>query len=318
MTQPAPASGATTSSRADAVSTQARADADDGAHSTSQAVDAAASPPAAAEEGPSAAIPDMQEREAASASEDPDWEVLAQSVVQLIAPDCEQSGSGTIIGDGRLVLTNSHVLHAGGDGPVCEAYAGFTRRFDASPDDWQPAELVADDLSRDLAVVRIADTPTGVHAPLQVERGQLALGDQLTILGYPGFGDTQDTLTFTSGRFSGTTLSAEGFQMLKTDALLDSGVSGGAVFDRSGRLVGVATGGYEGEGGTLGAVIPGSDVLRFLAEHGLHSEEGAATSGATRQSGSAITRASSSGGIGDLDSEVAAERAERGVHLVQP
>ena len=218
----------------------------------------------------------------------PDWEVLAQSVVQLIAPDCEQAGSGTIIGDGRLVLTNSHVLHAGGDGPVCEVYAGLTRRFDASPDDWQPAELVADDLSRDLAAVRLADTPTGIHAPLQVEGGQLALGDQLTILGYPGFGDTQDTLTFTSGRFSGTTTSAEGLQMLKTDALLDSGVSGGAVFDRRGRLVGVATGGYEGEGGTLGAVIPGREVLRFLAEHGLQAGVGAATSGATASSSSAI------------------------------
>lgn len=218
----------------------------------------------------------------------PDWELLAQSVVQLIAPDCEQAGSGTIIGDGRLVLTNSHVLHIGGDGPVCDVYAGFTRRFDESPDDWQPAELVADDLSRDLAVVRLADAPAGAHSPLQIERGQLTLGDQLTILGYPGFGDTQDTLTFTSGRFSGTTTSAEGLQMLKTDALLDSGVSGGAVFDQSGRLVGVATGGYEGEGGTLGAVIPGREVLRFLVEHGLQAETDVAISGATESSASPI------------------------------
>ena len=268
----------------DADATQVQADPDDGADSTSRGLGAAGSQ----EDGTGTPVPETGEREVLVDAAVPDWERLAKSVVRLIAPDCEQSGSGTIIEDGRLVLTNSHVLHTGGDGPVCEVYAGSTRRFDEPPDDWQLAELVADDPSRDLAVVRFADAPAGAHSPLQIERGQLTLGDQLTILGYPGFGDTQDTLTFTSGRFSGTTTSAAGFQMLKTDALLDAGVSGGAVFDRRGRLVGVATGGYEGEGGTLGAVIPGREVLRFLAEHGLQAETDAATSGATGSSASAI------------------------------
>lgn len=272
------------SSPADADATQVRADPADGADSTSRSVGAAGNQ----EDGTSTAIPDMGEREVLADADGPDWELLAQSVVQLIAPDCEQAGSGTIIADGRFVLTNSHVLHADGDGPVCEVYAGFTRSFDESPDDWHLTELVADDIIRDLAVVRLAIMPTGAHASLQVEGGQLALGDQLTILGYPGFGDTQDTLTFTSGRFSGTTTSAEGLQMLKTDALLDSGVSGGAVFDQRGRLIGVAAGGYEGEGGTLGAVIPGREVLRFLAEHGLPAETEAAASPGSAASASAI------------------------------
>ena len=284
----APASGTNPSSPTDADATPVRAAPGDSADSASPGLDAAGSEQADAEDGPGTATPDTGGREALVDADVPDWEMLARSVVKLLAPDCEQAGSGTIIGDGRLVLTNSHVLHAGGDGPVCEVYAGFTRRFDESPEDWQPAELVADDVARDLAVVRLAAMPTGAHAPLRAERGQLALGDQLTILGYPGFGDTQETLTFTSGRFSGTTTSAEGFQMLKTDALLDAGVSGGAVFDRRGRLIGVATGGYEGEGGTLGAVIPGREVLRFLAEHGLQAESGAATSEATGSSASAI------------------------------
>ena len=286
--QSAPASGVTSWPRAETDPTQARAAPDDGFPLASSGAEVSASRPAAAEVAPSAALLDTEERELLVDAAVPDWEVLAQSIVQLIAPDCEQAGSGTIIADGRLVLTNSHVLHAGGDGPVCEMYAGFTRSFDESPDDWHLTELVADDLIRDLALVRLAIMPTGAHAPLQVEGGQLALGDQLTILGYPGFGDTQDTLTFTSGRFSGTTTSAEGLQMLKTDALLDSGVSGGAVFDQRGRLIGVATGGYEGEGGTLGAVIPGTEVLRFLAEHGLPAETEAAASPGSAASASAI------------------------------
>ncbi|WP_419552445.1 S1 family peptidase [Candidatus Poriferisodalis sp.] len=212
---------------------------------------------------------------AAPPSAAPDWEALARSVVQLVAPGCQQSGSGTIIGDGRLVLTNSHVLHADGDAPVCEVHVGFARRFDAAPDDWQRAELVADDPVRDLAVVRFSGTPADLPTPLVVERDELALGDDITILGYPGFGQSQDTLTFTSGTFSGTTTSPEGHRLLKTDALLDSGVSGGAVFDRHGHLIGVATGLFEGEGGSLGVAIPGTDVLRFLVENGVSVETSA-------------------------------------------
>ncbi len=276
--QSAPASGMVLSSHADADAAQIRAAPDDGVSSTTRGSDAAAGEPEGAVGGASTTIPDTGEGTVPADADGADWERLAQSVVQLLAPDCEQAGSGTIIGVGRLVLTNSHVLHAGGDGPVCETYVGFTQRFDEPPGDWQLAELVADDLARDLAVVRVADTPPGSYAPLPVARGQLTLGDQLTILGYPGFGNTQDTLTFTSGRFSGTTTSTDGHRMLKTDALLDAGVSGGAVFDRHGRLIGVAAGGYEGEGGTLGAVVPGAEVLRFLAEHGLQTETGAATS----------------------------------------
>ena len=196
----------------------------------------------------------------------PDWELLARSVVQLYSPDCEQVGSGTLIGDGSHVLTNSHVLHAGGEasGPLCEVNVGFTRSFAEPPTGWRPAAVVADDPVRDLALVRLASAPGDAHPPLEVVRGDLSLGDELTILGYPGFGQSQDTLTFTSGRFSGMTTDADGFDFYKTDALLDSGVSGGAVFDDRGQFSGVATGGVEGEGGHLGLVIPAAAVLRFL------------------------------------------------------
>lgn len=199
----------------------------------------------------------------------PDWEMLARSVVRLASPDCEQSGSGTIIGDGLSILTNSHVLHRDGDGRLCETYAGFTQRYDQPPVGWHPVSLAADDPDADLAVVRLAEAADGMHPPLFLGPSTLALGDEITILGYPGFGESQDTLTFTSGRFSGATTGSDGLRLWKTDALLDSGVSGGAVFDGSGQLVGVATGGFEGEGGTLGLIIPAAEILRFVATHGI-------------------------------------------------
>ncbi|WP_420444275.1 S1 family peptidase [Candidatus Poriferisodalis sp.] len=203
----------------------------------------------------------------------PDWEGLARSVVQLWSPGCEQTGSGIITGDGGVVLTNSHVLHEGGDGsgPICEVNVGFTRSYADPPAGWRPASVVADDPIRDLAVVRLADAPGDVHPALEFVLGNLSLGDEITILGYPAFGQSQETLTFTSGRFSGTTTDDGGFVFHKTDALLDAGVSGGAVFDSDGHLVGVATGGVEGVGGHLGLVIPASDVLQFLRRNGFDS-----------------------------------------------
>ena len=232
--------------------------------------DATASGPIDTEASRGAAVAPLSGSDSVSgAGAQPDWELLARSVVRLASPDCEQSGSGSIIGDGLSILTNSHVVHRGGDGRLCEIYVGFTQRFDQPPVGWYPASLAADDPDADLAVVRLADPLGEAHPPLHVTASTLALGEEITILGYPGFGDSQVTLTFTSGRFSGTSAGPDGLRLWKTDALLDSGVSGGAVFDGSGQLVGVATGGFEGEGGTLGLIIPAVEILRFAEIHGI-------------------------------------------------
>ena len=193
-----------------------------------------------------------------------DWEQLSRSVVQLRFAECGLAGSGVITGDGDLVLTNSHVVRSESSGRVCGLAVGYTSRFDKPPGGWQPAALLADDPRRDLAVVQIQGAVPAGHPPLEVHADDLALGEEIATLGYPGFGDSQDTLTFTVGRFSGTTVS-DGYELLKTDALLDAGVSGGGVFDSRGRLIGLAVGGFEGDGGHLGLVIGGGEVLRFLA-----------------------------------------------------
>ncbi|WP_419841670.1 trypsin-like peptidase domain-containing protein [Candidatus Poriferisodalis sp.] len=218
------------------------------------------------DEAPAVTVPGTP---AVTDEEVPDWERLARSVVQVYSEGCDQAGSGIVVGDGGFALTNSHVVRSETDGAVCDVVIGFAQRFEDPPDCWQPAELEADDSARDLAVLRLSAAGLCSAPPLQVERDDLALGAQITILGYPGFGQSQQTLTLTSGTFSGTSVSPAGHRQLKVDALLDSGVSGGAMFDATGRLVGVPTGGYEGEGGTLGIAIPGTEVLEFLAERGL-------------------------------------------------
>ncbi|MDE0133947.1 MAG: trypsin-like peptidase domain-containing protein [Acidimicrobiaceae bacterium] len=221
--------------------------------------------------GTTAESPEVPPTSAPRAPAEPDevdWEQLSRSVVQLQSTECGQAGSGIIIGNGDLVLTNSHVVRSESNGRACGIVVGFTSRFDKPPDGWQPATLVADDPGRDLAVVQIAGAAPAGHPSLEVQRDDLALGEEITTLGYPGFGHSQDTLTFTAGRFSGTTV-GDGYELLKTDALLDAGASGGGVFDAQGRLIGLAVGGFEGEGGYLGLVIGGSEVLRFLARHDL-------------------------------------------------
>lgn len=222
--------------------------------------------PGTAAEAPEA--PPTSAPQATAEPDEVDWEQLSRSVVQLQSTECGQAGSGVIIGNGDLVLTNSHVVRSESSGRACGMVVGFTSRFDEPPDGWQSATLLADDPGRDLAVVQIAGAAPAGHPALEVQRDDLALGEEITTLGYPGFGHSQDTLTFTAGRFSGTTV-GDGYELLKTDALLDAGVSGGGVFDAQGRLIGLAVGGFEGEGGHLGLVIGGSEVLRFLARHDL-------------------------------------------------
>ena len=176
-----------------------------------------------------------------------------------------------------MVLTNSHVVRSESHGRACAMSVGFTSRFDEPPDRWHFAKLAADDVERDLAVVRMRDAAPAGHPPLVVQHDNLALGEEIITLGYPGFGQSQDTLTVTAGRFSGTTVNDGGYELLKTDALLDAGVSGGGVFDAHGRLIGVAVGGFEGVGGNLGLVIGGGEVLRFLDRHDLSQTDRAAS-----------------------------------------
>jgi S1-C subfamily serine protease len=188
-----------------------------------------------------------------------------ESVVQIVALYYDESnqlamgwtGSGSIISPDGLILTNAHVALPDRYFPVDALAIAFTVREDSIPEVRFFAEVVQADQSLDIAVLRITQdldgNPVGPdsldlpYVPLG-NADDLRLGDQITILGYPGIGG--DTITLTRGEVSGFTseLDRGDRAFIKTSATIAGGNSGGLAADAEGYLIGIPTQlGYGGE-----------------------------------------------------------------------
>lgn len=178
----------------------------------------------------------------------PSVEDLARSVVQIhlqLNGQTTCTGSGTIVSADGLVLTNSHVVTAPGVCPRDTIVVGLVDRIDAVPDLRFEADLLVDRSDLDLAVVRIARTNDGSQlpsfTPIPLADEQIALGDELQILGFPGIGG--DTITATTGTVSGFVEDPAGgdSSWIKTDAVISGGNSGGLAANPEGQIVGIPT-----------------------------------------------------------------------------
>ncbi len=169
------------------------------------------------------------------------------------------SGSGTLLSEDGLVLTNAHVAtdianQVGLEGAPMDALViGMTTREDRPPVPMYVAEVVASDSQLDLALLQITTDLNGraVDAddmdlsPVAIgDSDELHLGDELYILGYPGIGEGY--ITFTSGRVSGfdsaELSSGEVIRTwIRTDTTIAGGNSGGTGVNAQGELVGVPT-----------------------------------------------------------------------------
>jgi len=173
------------------------------------------------------------------------------ATVQIIVPMDRQrrssTGSGSVLTEKGHILTNFHVL---GDPDTGCLYnrRGLIYVAVSPPNLKDPpqveyiAELVQADQALDLALIKIianrdgGDLPAGLNLitmPIG-DSDTVKIGDELSIIGFPGLGG--DTVTFTKGSVSGFLTDAG---WIKTDAEINSGNSGGAAINREGQLVGI-------------------------------------------------------------------------------
>lgn len=171
-------------------------------------------------------------------------------------------GSGTCLSRDGWILTNAHVV-AGG--PHSEVIVCVPLERGRAARESFVGRVVEFDAARDLALVKVERGFHGEEIPADYafpwvplrEGGWPELGEELWLVGYPGGGGqrTRVTVSVSRGIVSGYESGDFGL-VLKTDAELQVGSSGGAALDARGRLLGVPSTLVEVGAGQFGYVHP--------------------------------------------------------------
>ena len=167
-------------------------------------------------------------------------------------------GTGFVLTPDGYVVTNCHVVE-GANKLSVETAAG----------DIYDAVLVGYDSANDVAVLKIEEE--NMQAVTVGSSNALIVGDQVVAIGNP-LGELTATLTvgYVSAKERNVNTDGTVINMIQTDAAINSGNSGGPLFNMKGEVVGITTAKYSGtsnSGATIegiGFAIPIDDVYDMI------------------------------------------------------
>jgi S1-C subfamily serine protease/phage FluMu protein Com len=167
------------------------------------------------------------------------------------------SGTGFAVADG-YILTNHHVIE--GPGKVTVRLPGTTDKI--------PAEVVARNSQRDMALLRVK-LPGGVTLnPLPISTAEVRRGASVAAFGYPLGDDFGAGLKLTTGVVSGLPAQSDEKMML-LDCRINPGNSGGPLCDTRGSVIGMVTAKSVGGIGvdSYGMALPAEDLFDFVKQN---------------------------------------------------
>ena len=172
----------------------------------------------------------------------------------------QATGSGVMITTQGHVVTNYHVIEGANDVQVL------------SNGQYLKAEIVGYDELTDLAVLRVTED-VNLPAVKMGDISQVRVGDWAIVIGNPLGKQFADTVTI--GVVSALNRELEGtsiVKMMQTDAAINSGNSGGGLFNTKGELIGIPSLKYSSNGVKDAASIEGIamaipvDVVKPIVE----------------------------------------------------
>lgn len=172
----------------------------------------------------------------------------------------EAAGSGVIISSDGYIITNNHVVEG--------ATSITVKTHDGTE---YSATLVGTDSKSDIGVIKI--DATNLTAATIGDSSTIAVGDTAVVIGNP-LGTLGGTVT--DGIISATdreiTINNESMNLIQTNAAINSGNSGGGLFDANGNLIGIVNAkdsGTTSSGTTiegLGFAIPINDAMNVAEQ----------------------------------------------------
>lgn len=168
-------------------------------------------------------------------------------------------GSGVLIGKRAQVLTAAHVVEAA-DEIVVEFRGGETAA----------ARIVSADSAADVALLEVERVPRGIAGVTLGDSNRIEVGDEVFVVGTPfGISHTLTVGHVSARRHSSAESSfATSVELFQTDAAVNSGNSGGPMFNLAGEVVGIVSmivsrsGGSEG----LGFAITSNTARRSVID----------------------------------------------------
>ena len=176
------------------------------------------------------------------------------------------SGSGFIISEDGYIVTNNHVVSK-----------AQTLTVTMTNGEEYPATIIGADSQNDVALIKI--DATGLPTVSIGDSDSIEVGQQVCAIGNP-LGELTNTLTvgYVSALDREINENGTPINMFQTDCAINSGNSGGPIFDMHGNVIGITTAKYSSNGYISSASIEGigfcipvddaMDIVSDLLEYG--------------------------------------------------
>ncbi len=181
-------------------------------------------------------------------------------------------GSGIVFTEDGYILTNAHVVEN-----ATKLVVEVNDYNDPDVTHEYEAKVIGSDESTDIAVIKIERDEAFLAAKIG-DSSSLRVGEQIAVIGNPGItADIMFAHTMTTGIVSGLDVeclneSGYSISLIQTDAAINSGNSGGGMFDMYGNVVGVVNSKivattYEGIGFAL-TIDEAKPIMEDLLNYG--------------------------------------------------
>lgn len=183
-------------------------------------------------------------------------------VFRGFSTESEGEGSGIIYSEDGYIVTNYHVIEAAIDSEKAKVEVALE-----GSEEWIEAKIIGHDEITDLAVIKI--DKTGLQAAEFGKSADLKVGDIAVAIGNPLGQEFAGTVTSGIVSALNRTITTDGrtYELIQTDAAINTGNSGGALANSKGEVIGINTvkivaTGVEG----IGFAIPSDEAVPIIKE----------------------------------------------------